>query len=93
MIIDEQNEDRFSHSYITRTSICIHFICVQYCSCGSIKNVKTVTSLNKHEVLIYGLGRVRLTLFRNTNTWSDDENGMFGAFRIEAARIIKIFLK
>ena len=27
------------------------------------------------------LGRVRLTLFRNKNTWSDDENGMFGAFQ------------
>ena len=27
------------------------------------------------------LVRVRLTLFRNKNTWSDDENGMFGAFR------------
>ena len=26
-------------------------------------------------------GRVRLTLFRNKNTWSDDENGMFGAFQ------------
>ena len=37
VIIDEQNEDRFSHSYITRTSICIHFICVKYCSCRSIK--------------------------------------------------------
>ena len=35
--------------------------------------MKTVTSLNKHEV--------RLTLFRNKNTWSDDKNGMFGAFR------------
>ena len=55
VIIDEQNENRFSHSYITRTSICIHFICVKYCSCRSIKNIKTVTSLNKHEV--------RLTLF------------------------------
>ena len=27
------------------------------------------------------LGHVRLTLFQNKNTWSDDENGMFGAFR------------
>ena len=52
VIIDEQNEDRFSRSYITRTSICIHFIHVKYCSCWSIKNVKTVTSLNKQEVLI-----------------------------------------
>ena len=27
------------------------------------------------------LVRVRLTLFRNKNTWSDDGNGVFGAFR------------
>ena len=33
------------------------------------------------ELNIIHLGRVRLTLFRNKNTWSEDENCMFGAFR------------
>ena len=52
VIIDEQNEDRFSHSYIT-LALQYAFISFVLNIVLSIKDVKTVTSLNKQEVLIY----------------------------------------
>ena len=49
----------------------MHFIVIFAEPCQD--DPSTITKTN--------LGRVRLTLFRNKNRWSDDENDMFGAFR------------